>query len=90
MAKKIKIPKFKSYKEEAEWWNTHDVTEVEGLELVKEEVFIKPKKQIISIRLERRLVDLLKRIAQEKGIGHTTLVRMWVIEKLREHQEIQQ
>jgi predicted DNA binding CopG/RHH family protein len=86
MAKtKVKIPKFESYKEEAEWWDTHDVTEIEGLEPVEEEVFIKPKKQVISIRLERQLVDRLKLIAQEKGTGHTTLVRMWVIEKLREH-----
>lgn len=83
---KVKIPKFKSHKEEAEWWDTHDVTEIEGLELVEEGVFLKPKKQVVSIRLERRLVEQLKRIAQEKGIGHTTLVRMWVIEKLREHQ----
>lgn len=84
---KIKIPTFKSYKEEAEWWDTHDVTEIEGLEVVKEEIFIKPKKQIVSVRLERQLVDLLKRIAREKGLGHTTLVRLWVIEKLREHQK---
>ena len=31
------------------------------------------------------MVEQLKRIAQKKGIGHTTLVRMWVVEKLREH-----
>jgi len=83
---KVKIPAFKSHKEEAEWGDTHDVTEIEGLELVEEGVFFKPKKQVVSIRLERRLVEQLKRIAQEKGIDHTTLVRMWVIEKLREHQ----
>lgn len=83
----MKVPTFKSYKEEAEWWDTHDVTEIEGLKPVKGEVFIKPNKQIVSVRLERQLVDLLKRIAQKKGIGHTTLVRMWVIEKLREHQK---
>jgi len=84
---KTKIPKFKSYKEEAQWWDTHDVTEIEGLEAIKGEVFIRPKKQIVSIRLERQLVDLLKHIARKRGIGHTTLVRMWVIEKLRESGE---
>lgn len=84
---KVKIPKFKSYEEEAEWWDTHDLTEIADLELVKEPVFVKPKKQIVSIRLERQLVEALKRIAARKGVGHTTLVRMWVIEKLRELQE---
>ncbi|MCX8103298.1 MAG: BrnA antitoxin family protein [Candidatus Bipolaricaulota bacterium] len=84
---KAKIPRFRSAREEAEWWDTHDVTEIEGLEVVPEEIFVKPKKQIVSVRLERQLVDLLKRIAREKGLGHTTLVRLWVIEKLREHQK---
>ncbi|MCI2431198.1 BrnA antitoxin family protein [Candidatus Acetothermia bacterium] len=84
---KMKIPKFKSYKEEAAWWDTHDVTEIEGLEVTKGETFIRPKKQIVSIRLERQFVDLLKYIAQEKGLGHTTLVRLWVIEKLKEHSQ---
>lgn len=86
---KVKIPKFKSYAEEAEWWDTHDLTEIAGLELVKEPVFVKPKKQIVSIRLERKLVEALKRLAARKGVGHTTLVRMWVIDKLRELQEAQ-
>lgn len=74
---KTKIPKFKSYQQEAQWWDTHDVTEIEGLEVVE------PKAQTVSIRLERRLVDLLKQIAREQGIGYTALVRLWVIEKLR-------
>ncbi len=29
-------------------------------------------------------VEKLKAIAREKGIGHTTLIRMWVKEKLHE------
>ena len=83
---KTKIPKFQSYEEEAEWWDRQDITEIEGLELVEEDVFLKPKKQVVSIRLDPRLVDLLKKVAREKGIGHTTLARMWILEKLREHQ----
>lgn len=44
MAKKVKIPKFKSYQEEAEWWDSHDITEVEGLEVAEDVVFVRPKK----------------------------------------------
>jgi hypothetical protein len=51
---RTKIPKFKSYEDEAEWWDNHDVTEIEGLAVVKEEVFIKPKKQVVSISLNRQ------------------------------------
>jgi len=81
---KMKIPKFKSYEEEAGWWDSHDLTEIEGLKLVKGEVFVKPRKQIVSIRLERHLVEALKRLAAQQGVGHTTLIRMWIIEKLRQ------
>lgn len=84
---KVKIPKFSSYQEEAEWWDSHDVTQIEGLEVVEEEIFIRPKKQVVSIRLERGVVEALKRIAKEKGVGHTTLVRMWILEKLKEYQK---
>jgi predicted DNA binding CopG/RHH family protein len=81
---KAKIPRFKTYEEEAQWWDAHDVTDIEGLELVGEEILLKPRRQIVSIRLERKLVEILKRLAARQGVGHTTLVRMWVVEKLRE------
>jgi len=82
---KAKIPEFKSYQEEAEFWDTHDITELEDeLELVEEEVFVRPKKQVVSIRLERKMVEALKVLAARKGLGYSTLVRMWVMERLRE------
>ena len=56
---KVKIPKSKSYREEAEWWDSHDITQIEGLEVVEEEVFSRPKKQVVSIRLERGSVETL-------------------------------
>lgn len=81
---KTKIPEFKSYQEEAEFWDTHDLSELEDeLELVKEEVFVRPKKQVVSIRLDRRMVEALKALAVRKGLGYSTLVRMWVMERLR-------
>jgi hypothetical protein len=32
-------------------------------------------------------IQALKTVAEEKGIGHTTLVRMWVKERIRVHQD---
>jgi len=81
---KTRIPEFKSYQEEAEFWDTHDLTELEDeLELVEEEVFVRPRKQVVSIRLDRRMVEALKALAVRKGLGYSTLVRMWVVERLR-------
>ena len=40
-------------------------------------------KRALSVWLTEEDIEQLKRIAKEKGIGHTTLVRMWVKERLR-------
>ena len=42
-------------------------------------------KRALSVWLTEEDIEQLRAIAKEKGIGHTTLVRMWVREKLEAH-----
>lgn len=80
--KRSRIPKFKSYEEEAEWWDTHDTTEFEDeFKPVKLE-FAKPLVHILGVRLDAKTIDLLAKLGSEMGVGPSTLVRMWVMEKL--------
>ena len=80
-----KIPEFASDKEAAEFWDTHDLTNLEDeLELAKDVVFVKPETQTISIRMDRQLVERLKAIATYKGMGYSPLIRMWITERLRQ------
>jgi predicted DNA binding CopG/RHH family protein len=85
-----KIPRFKSDQEAAQFWDTHSLTEFEDdLELVREKVFVKREKQVMTIRVDKKLVNAMKAIAREKGINYSTLARMWLIERLKkEIQEI--
>jgi predicted DNA binding CopG/RHH family protein len=85
-----KIPRFKSDQEAAHFWDKHSPAEFEeDLEPVKEKVFIKPEKQVMTIRLDKKLVNSMKAIAGEKGINYSTLARMWLIERIKkEMQEI--
>lgn len=77
-----KIPKFKSEKEEAEFWATHDSADyIEGTREAKVK-FTRPKKKLVSLRLDDRTINELKKIAERKGIGYLELVRMWVLENL--------
>jgi len=79
-----KIPKFKSDKEAAEFWDTHSLADYEeDLKPAKDVVFVRPDRQIISLRLDTKIVKALKRIASEKGIGYSPLLRMWIIERFR-------
>ncbi len=80
-----RLPKFKSLEEEAAFWDTHSFADyLDEFEEVKDPVFVEPRKQVVSLRLDQETVTLLKRLAEEKGLPYTTLVRMWVKEHLHE------
>jgi len=67
----------------AQFWDTHRLTDyLDELEIANDVVFVKPKKQVISIRLEPKYVHQLKILANKMGIGYSLLLRHWVIEKL--------
>jgi len=77
-----KIPKFKTEKEEAEFWATNDSTDyLSGTSEAKAK-FMRPKKKLVSLRLDEKTINELKKIADRKGIGYLQLVRMWVLENL--------
>ncbi|MGQ9734808.1 MAG: CopG family antitoxin [Candidatus Bipolaricaulia bacterium] len=83
-----KIPEFESIQEEAGFWDTHDTTEfLEEFEEADEVIFIRPEKQVVSLRLERDFVDRLKAYAQEVGVPYTTLIRMWIIKSFKREVE---
>ena len=82
--KRSKIPQFRSYEEEARFWDTHDSVEFVG-ELVPAKLsFPKPQKRLVSMRLPEAEIVGLKKVAARKGLGYLSLVRMWVTEKLLE------
>lgn len=56
----------------------------EGSEEIKEELTVKkPLDKVVPIRLDAALWDQLRVEAKARGIGPTTLARMWLIERLK-------
>ncbi|HEX29838.1 hypothetical protein J7M22_06015 [Candidatus Poribacteria bacterium] len=93
----MKIPNFKSEEEEREFWDSHsfldfpdEVEEVEPFSLspeLKHEILLgrrKRKMERISLRLDPYHVALIKRIAKQKSISYQSLMRMWLVERLKE------
>ncbi len=77
------IPKFKSEHEEAKFWKNHSITEFEDeLTEVKNVLFPKPRKRLISLRIDDTTISALKKSAGKKGVGYLTLMRMWIMERL--------
>jgi putative hydrolase of the HAD superfamily len=78
-----RIPAFQNVEEEAVFWDTHSVTEFpEELQPVRARV----RKRLSSpftVRLDPADRAELTRRAKEQGIGPSTLIRMWVKERLR-------
>jgi hypothetical protein len=82
-AKSSRIPDFKSVEEEAEFWDTHDLTDFLD-ELRPVRVRFSPNLSTgMTVRLDPADREALGRIAAEQGVGPSTLVRMWIKERLR-------
>jgi Protein of unknown function (DUF3680). len=89
-----RIPKFKSDKEEAEFWDTHSAVDFldelleveEAIELsdrLSSEIRKKSKRTKISLRVNPEHIKLAKILAKSKGIPYQTLVQMWIVEGLK-------
>jgi len=77
-----RIPKFKSIQEEAEFWDTHDTGDFADEFRPVKVKFAKNLSEALSIRLDTKTLDDLRKQAAKKGIGPTTLARMWILEHL--------
>ncbi len=96
---KKKIPKFRSEREEARFWETHSPLDYpEEFTDVKEPFEFSPallkkvtgkrneRKRHLTLRMGQHQIDLAKLIAKYRGLGYQTLMRMWVIGGI--HKEI--
>ena len=81
--KPSRIPKFANRQEEAELWDTHDLSDYwDEFKPVKAR-FAKNLSGGITVRFDPETLAKLRTKAHEQGIGPTTLIRMWVLERLR-------
>ena len=76
------MPPFKTLNEEANFWDTHSL-----VDKIEEGAFVgfhaANKSRTITIRFPEKALQKLRRQAFRLGIGPTTLVRMWTLEKLQ-------
>ncbi len=78
-----RIPAFKNRQEMAEWFDTHDLADYQDEFQTVQVKFAKNLSEGITVRLDPKTLLKLRKQASEKGVGPTTLVRMWVMEHLR-------
>jgi hypothetical protein len=78
------VPTFANEQEAAAFWDTHSPLDFpDEFEEVEVSIARSARKRGLTVKLDQRTVDRLTRIAEEKGIGPSTLARMWILEHLQ-------
>ena len=78
------IPAFNSYEEEATFWDTHDTTDF------KQEttpVTVRSTRGLsanVQVRFDSETDHKLELLARERGMKKATLIRTWVLERLKQ------
>jgi predicted DNA binding CopG/RHH family protein len=85
-----KVPKFETEKEEAEWWDAHmDMVGQELLKAMKDgtahrggPLALLRETTNITIRIANSDIERARKLADKKGIGYQTLIKMLLREGL--------
>lgn len=81
--KQTKLPTFSTKEEEAKFWETHNIADfAEEFKPVKAK-FAKNLSEGITIRFDQPTLNKIREIAHDKGVGPTTLARMWIMDHLK-------
>jgi hypothetical protein len=76
------IPPFKTLDEEAEFWASHSV--VDGINKGTIVGYHQANKtDTLTIRFQPEQLQVLREEAFYRGIGPTTLARMWILERIK-------
>jgi hypothetical protein len=78
------IPAFHSYEEEAEFWDTHDFTDFKAETETAKVKATTGLSANVQVRFEPDTDHELEIIARERGMKKATLIRTWVLDRLRQ------
>lgn len=86
-----RIPHFQSVEEAAEFWDSHDSAEFEDefTDVPEARYMVKRGRanKAITVRVDEQTLASLTEEASQKGIGPSTLVRMWILEHVGDRRQ---
>jgi len=89
--KKIAIPKFRSEKEEAEWWDAHPqaATRLLRQALKQGAVQRRPSQtRIVTMRIPIRDLEAAQQLAERKGLPYQTYMKMLLHQALQKERAV--
>jgi hypothetical protein len=82
-SKRKGLPRFASVQEEAKFWQIHSPLDYRGAFREEPAEPARELETVLAVRFDRATVAVLRKVARAKGIGATTLLRLWTIERLK-------
>jgi hypothetical protein len=82
-----RIPAFNNIEEEAAFWDTHDFTDFADESRPVHMTVGQDLAERLTLRLDQSDRQELAKRARAKGVGPSTLARIWLKERLREEAE---
>ncbi|MHB8618240.1 MAG: CopG family antitoxin [Chloroflexota bacterium] len=78
------IPRFSNEAEAGEFWDTHSPLDFgDDFKPVDTKFARQLIKRGLTVKLSEESIGELREVARERGIGPSTLARMWILERLR-------
>lgn len=84
-----RVPSFRSEDEEAQWYaahrdELHDYVDMDDAELIEPQTTSDRSgmTQAVSLRLPRRLLTGLRRVAEQHEMNYQRLIKQWLAERL--------
>jgi hypothetical protein len=82
------VPAFQDEEEAADFWDTHSPLDYPDDFQEVQARFGRPLiKRGLTVKLDQNTIDELRAIATERGVGPSTLARMWILDHLRQEKQ---
>lgn len=81
------IPAFNTYEEEAEFWDTHSTADVASETQPVKVRSTRGLSENVQVRFDAESDRGLEMLAKQRGMKKATLIRMWVLERLRQEEQ---
>jgi hypothetical protein len=77
-----RIPKFKTYEEQAHFWDTHSSEDFPNDFKPVSVKFRRPLRMRLAVPLEQSTIKELEKIGKKQGIEPIALARQWILEQI--------
>jgi len=78
---KLQVPEFTSREEEAEFWDTHDLTDYFNFDEPFEMEVTGPLSESVTLHIDIETMEEVRALAKDRGLPPDGLLQVWILER---------